>query len=225
MNKESVVLIGMPNGSGQVPAPMVSSLLQLHKPCPCAFMIVERQMIDTARNGIVQEVLNKNFSHLLFIDDDNPIPYDTLEKMLEDDKDIVVAPILTRNANKEGKRQMCAFYKQEVDGEKLYSNIEEFKEEGDLHKIDAGGTGCMLIKRAVLEKLHSIYKDRIFERTRDVFKKPITVDGKEYTERTMSEDALFCERAMDAGFEVWLDSRIRPLHIIGNQFTQWQAGK
>jgi hypothetical protein len=51
------------------------------------------------------------------------------------------------------------------------------------------------------------------------------VDGKEYTERTMSEDVLFCERAIDAGFEVWLDSRIRPLHITGNQFIQWQHGK
>lgn len=221
MTNDKTILIGMPNGSGQVPAPTVSSLLQLHKPCPCAFMVVERQMIDTARNGIVMGTLNGGFTHLLFVDDDNPIPTDTLEKLLEDDKDIVIAPILTRNPNKDGKHTLCAFYKEEINGQKVYNIIEQFRDEGDLHKIDGGGTGCMLIKRKVLEKLFSIYGSNIFERTRDVFEKPIIVDGKEYTERTMSEDVLFCERAIDEGFEVWLDSRIRPLHITGNNFVQY----
>lgn len=215
----------MPNGSGSVPASMVQSLLQLHKPVPCAFMIVERQMIDTARNGIVLEALQKGATHLLFLDDDNPIPPNTLEKMLEDDKDIVIAPILTRNPDKDGKYKLCAFYKREIDGIKLYENITDLKEDGDLHQIDGGGTGCMLIKIEVLKKLYEKYNGHLFERTREIFEAPIIVDGKKYTERTMSEDMLFCERAIEAGFEVWLDSRIRPLHITGNQFVQWQHGK
>jgi glycosyltransferase involved in cell wall biosynthesis len=225
MENQEFILIGMPCGSGSVPAPMVQSLLQLHKPMPCAFMVVERQMIDTARNGIVLEALQKGASYLLFLDDDNPIPPDTLEKMIEDDKDIVIAPILTRNANKDGEHLLCAFYSQEIDGKRIYHNVREFRDVGDLHKIDGGGTGCMLIKTEVLAKLYSKYSGHLFERTRDIFDKPIMVDGKEYTERTMSEDVLFCERAIDAGFEVWLDSRIRPLHITGNQFIQWQHGK
>ena len=211
----------MPNGSGQVPASMVTSLLQLHKPVQCAFMIVERQMIEMARNGIVMEALKNNVTHVLMVDDDNPIPPDTLEKLLEDDKDIVIAPILSRNPNKEGKHVLCAFYSRDVEGVKLYDHIEQFKDDGYLHRIDGGGTGCMLIKIEVLAKLFSIHKGNIFERTRDVFEKPIIVDGKEYTERTMSEDVQFCERAIDAGFEVWLDSRVKPLHITGNRFVQY----
>lgn len=211
----------MPNGSGQVPAVMVSSLLQLRKPCPCAFMIVERQMIELARNGIVMEALKNNCTHVLMVDDDNPIPSDTLEKFLEDDKDIVIAPILSRNPNAKGIHDLCAFYKEEIDGIKLYKNIEQFNDDGYLHKIDAGGTGCILIKVNVLAKLFAIYKERIFERTRDVFEKPIIVDGKEYTERTMSEDVQFCERAIEAGFEVWLDSRIKPIHITGNNYVKY----
>lgn len=211
----------MPSNSGQVPAPMVSSLLQLRKPCPCAFMIVERQMIEMARNGIVAEAVKNNCTHLLFVDDDNPIPADTLEKFLEDDKDIVIAPILSRNKNKDGIHTLCAFYSEDVEGVKLYNHIDQFREDGYLHKIDAGGTGCMLIKIEVLKKLNEIYKERIFERTRDVFPEPITYEGKEWTERTMSEDVQFCERAIDAGFEVWLDSRIKPFHITGHQFIQY----
>lgn len=212
----------MPCGSGQVPASMVTSLLQLHKPVPCAFMIVERQMIELARNGIVMEALKNGVTHVLMVDDDNPIPNDTLEKMLEDDKDIVFAPILSRNPNKDGKHDLCAFYKREIDGVKIYDHIQEFKDTGYLHKVDGGGTGCMLIKIEVLKKLNEKYPGRVFERTRDVFKKPIFTDGREWTERTMSEDIQFCERAVEEGFEVWLDSRIRPLHITGNQFIQWQ---
>ena len=221
MENNKLILIGMPNGSGQVPASMVSSLLQLHKPAPCAFMVVERQMIELARNGIVMEALKNNCTHVLMVDDDNPIPSDTLEKFMEDDKDIVIAPILSRNPNSKGVHDLCAFYKKEVDGVKLYENIEQFKDDGFLHKIDGGGTGCMLIKIEVLAKLFSIYKERMFERTRDVFEKPIVVDGKEYTERTMSEDVQFCERAIEAGFEVWLDSRVKPLHITGNNYVKY----
>lgn len=110
MDKNTFVLIGMPNGAGQVPASMVTSLLHLRKPVPCAFMIVERQMIELARNGIAMEALRNNCTHLLLVDDDNPIPADTLEKLLESDKDIIVAPILSRNPNPEGKHDLCAFY-------------------------------------------------------------------------------------------------------------------
>lgn len=219
-DKQKLVLIGMPNGSGQIPAPMVNSLLQLHKPCPCAFMLVERVMIEKARNEIVLSAIQGGVTHLLFLDDDNPVPEDTLEKMLEDDKDIVIAPILSRNAKIDGTRDLCAFYSEEVEGIKLYRPITKLRESGDLHKIDAGGTGCMLIKIEVLKKLNFIYKDRIFENTITKFD-PIFIDGKKYTERTMSEDVQFCERAVEAGFEIWLDSRIRPLHITGNQFVQY----
>ena len=220
----SLVLIGMPCGSGQVPATMVSSLLQLHKPCPCAFMVVERQMIEIARNGIAMEGLQKGASHVLFLDDDNPVPPDTLEKLLEADKDIVIAPILTRNPDKDGNHSLCAFYSETVDGKRIYRNVTEFRDKGLLHRIDGGGTGCMLIKTTVLAKMFSVYSNRWFERTREVFEKPIVVDGKEYTERTMSEDVLFCERAVDLGFEVWLDERIRPMHISGNKYVVWQPG-
>jgi len=221
MDKPKLILIGMPNGSGQVPASMVSSLLQLRKPAPCAFMIVERQMIEIARNGIVIEAIKNNCSHVLMVDDDNPIPPDTLEKFLEDNKDIVIAPILTRNPDANGNHTLCAFYSNEIDGQKLYNPIENFRDDGYLHKIDGGGTGCILIKIEVLKKMLEVWKDRVFERTRTIFPQPIIVNGKEYLERTMSEDMQFCERAIELGFEVWLDSRIKPLHITGNNYVKY----
>lgn len=226
----------MPSGSGMVPTMMVQSLLQLHKPYPCAFMSVERQRIDKARNAIAMEALNKGFDYLFFIDDDNPIPPDTLEKFIEDDKDIMVAPILSRNPNKDGVHDLCAFYGKESVHSKpttelmsidppvrLYFPITVFKEEGYLHKVDGAGTGCMLIKRKVLEAVYKKYKDYMFEFGDIKFSKdsPLIVQGISYDRRTMSEDVEFCERAIDLGFELWLDERIKPLHISGMKVVQY----
>ena len=56
-----------------------------------------------------------DMDYILFVDDDNPIPQNTLLKMLEDDKDIVTCPILTRNPNKDGKHDICCYYAEERD--------------------------------------------------------------------------------------------------------------
>lgn len=189
-------------------------------------MIIERQQIVKARNAIALEALHNGFDYLLFVDDDNPIPPDTLELMIADDKDIVIAPILGRNAGSDGAHSLCAFYAEtvEVDGGlmRLYRNIDGFRDDGPLHHIDAGGTGCMLIKRVVLESLFSKYNQYIFENGDIKFSKPITVNGTYYDRRIMSEDAEFCERAVDAGFNVWLDERVKPLHITNYNLIQWR---
>lgn len=222
------VLIGMPSASAQIPSIMVSALLQLRKPVSCGYICVDRQRVDKARNEIVKEALKQNFDYLLFVDDDNPIPPDTLELMLADDKDIVSAPILSRNLNSNNERDLCSFYSREVvaDGEKinLYDHIKEFRDDGPLHRIDATGTGCVLIKRKVLEVLYKKYEGLVFEFGDVKFNKPITVDGVEYKRRTMSEDAEFSERAINSGFEIWLDDRIRPIHLTTMGAVQWHNG-
>jgi hypothetical protein len=78
----------------------------------------------------------------------------------------------------------------------------------------------MLVKRKVLETLFAKYKEYVFENGDIRFPKT-TVDGFEYDRRTMSEDAEFCERAVDAGFEVWLDERIKPIHLTQMGAVKW----
>lgn len=225
LSSNKTILIGMPSASGVVPTVMVQSLLQLHKPLPCGFMTIERQRTDKARNYICIEALKNNFDYLFFVDDDNPIPDDTLEKFIEDDKDIVIAPIAGRNPNKLGVHPLCAYYKREIETSagkiRLYDNITKFKEKGPLHKIDAGGTGAMLIKRKVLEVLFEKYKGEIFAYGEIKFEK-VKVDGVDYDRRTMSEDCEFSERAIDAGFEIWLDDRIRPSHLTNTKAIVWE---
>ena len=224
MSENVKVLIGIPNGSGVFPASTVRGLLELRKPVPCMISIVEKQMIEMARNGLVQQALASGVSHLLMVDDDNPIPPETLEILLTDDKDIVITPILSRNPNAQGVHDLCAFYQRTINIDekpiKLYEHIENFKDPSPLHRIDGGGTGCVLIKIDVLKKLFAKYKERVFERT--YIKFPETeIDGKTYDSRSMSEDIQFCERAIEEGFEVWLDDRVRPLHLTAPKFVKY----
>lgn len=223
--KDKKVLLGMPCGSGSMPAMMVQSLLGLEKPCVCAFSVIERQATVKARNYFVKMALDEGFDYLLMIDDDNPVPSDTLKVLLEADKDVVIAPILARNPVG-GEFPLCAFYAEEhklKDGRKvkLYDNIKDFRDEGPLHQIDAGGTGCMLIKRSVLERLYEKFKGEVFALGDETFEEQV-IRGKKIDRRTMSEDVEFCERAVEEGFEIWLDDRIRPKHICGLQVNQYK---
>lgn len=216
------ILIGMPSYSGMIPSLTVMGLLRLEHPHPIGFMTVTRQRIDIARNIIAEEVLDKGWDYLLFIDDDNPVPSDTIIKFLEDDKDIVTAPILGRRSDGEGNHTLCAFYGKYYDGVRFYFPIKEFRDEGYLHKVDNSGMGCVLIKRKVLEGVLQKHRDYIFGFGDIRFAQPINVEGHSYAGRTMSEDMEFCERAVDAGFEIWLDARIRPLHLMGTTSLQWK---
>jgi len=54
----------------------------------------------------------------------------------------------------------------------------------------------------VLEKLYVKHGGLPFEFGDIKFKKKIKINGTEYDRRTMSEDCEFCERAINAGFEV-----------------------
>jgi len=216
--KDKKILIAIPCFSGMMSTMTVSSLLQLHKPAPCAFIVVERQRIDKCRNYFIKQTLKGNFDYLLMIDDDNPVPPDTLEKLLDADKDIVMAAILSRNPNlKTGVYDLCAFYAEEklikTKTLRMYNPIVSFKEEGPLHKIDAGGCGAMLIKRKVLEVMSKQYEYPFSFGD-------ITVDGQR---RTMSEDVEFCERAVKQGFEIWLDDSIRPVHISNPKLIKYNG--
>lgn len=213
------VLIGMPSSSGLIPTATVTSLLELNRPLPCSFLTADRWAIAVARNWFANQTIGRGYDYLFMVDDDNPIPPETLKLFLEDDKDIVLAPIVARTAGKDGNHRLCAFYRMEYSKElengafvPHYENILKFRDEGPLHRIGAGGTGCILIKRKVLEALDAKYP-RMFEFTSDVAEK---------YRRVTSEDIQFCERAVDAGFEVWLDDRVRPIHLGAQEQLVWE---
>ena len=215
------VLIGMPNGSGLIHHLMVESLMNLERPLDTDIHIVPRSRNDTARNEITVKAMEQAYSYVLYLDDDNPIPPDTLTKLLEDDKDIVSVPIAARKSLTT-RHNACAFYAKDYGGMRVYVRIKHFKDEGYLHLVDAVGLGCVLVKRRVLEVLWKKYKEWIFEDGKIVFDKPRLVAGGFKKWRRLTTDLEFSERCVDAGFKIWLDTRIRPLHIGEPELLKWE---
>ena len=139
--------------------------------------------IVRGRNGLVEAFLDSESEALFFMDDDHVFPGDLLLKLLEHDKPIVGSVYLRRQP----PFSPLAFSHRSEDG--LYQTIDltELPREG-LLKVQAVGTAGLLVRREVFEALDS----------------PWFEYGK--TERwDASEDIIFCEKAQDAGFEVFVD--------------------
>ena len=115
------ILIGMPSASGAVPTLTAVSLFALQRPCSMGLMTADQYRTDHARNLITKEFMKGDWDYLFFLDDDNPVPKDTLIKLLEDDKDIVGVPILTRRKDKEKGHWLCAFYGQSFNELRLFT--------------------------------------------------------------------------------------------------------
>lgn len=217
-------LVGMPCGSGMVPAYAVDGLYKMTKPILTSLLIIERQAVDAARNYIIELAVRMAVDYILFIDDDGVLPADTLVKLLEDDKDIVGAPMMTRNARENGKHALCVFEKFDFyigDGKTVskYRSIEKFdNSKGYLHPVDGIGGACMLIKKVAFEALFVKHNGRPFEFTHEIH------ETKEHgvTVRNISEDMTFCERARAEGFQVWVDTRVRPVHLGKPKFVRFE---
>lgn len=218
------ILIGMPCGSGQMPAYTVDALFKLTRPCPTSLLIIERQSVDSARNYIVEMAIRLGVDYLFFADDDGVLPPDTLVKLVEDDKDIVGAPMMTRNVRDNGKHALCVFEKYDFyigDGKTVnkYRSMQGFDNaKGHLFSVDAIGGACVLIKKEAFTALFQKHNGRPFEFIHEVY------ETKEHgvTLRNISEDMCFSERAKQEGFEIWVDTRIRPVHLGKPEFVRFE---
>lgn len=126
--------------------------------------------VEASRNIITKKFLESDAEYLLMIDEDNPPLRNPLD-LLKDGKDIVCFPT-------------PIFYNKQV-----VWNIElgEHKQLSGLQQVKSGGTGCILIKRKVLETLQDPFE---------------TIVDK-YGVTTEGQDIRFCRLAKEAGFKVW----------------------
>lgn len=140
--------------------------------------------ISSNRNKIVKRFLATDNDFLMMIDDDitprsNPAHY------VFADKDIIGFPAKVR----QGDRQLnwVAYVLRPDRHEYAPVDFSKVAQDIELLKVDAVGTGCILIKRKVLESI----------------KAPFHIHFDEDGILTMGTDFAFCERASEAGFEIF----------------------
>lgn len=144
--------------------------------------------IANNRNKIVLKFLEGDWDYLLMLDDDT-VPHRSPLDLIDADKDIIGYPYPQWN---EGDIYWLAM-DQDGDG---YKPIPPERRHG-LQQVDAIGTGCILIKRKVLEEVRAPFMRKWSE------------DGI----AELGLDFYFCQKAKDAGFEVWCDWRAPCSHF------------
>ena len=153
----------------------------------------QEKPIEHNRNKIVQRFLGfKNFDYLLMIDDDVTPPYNILD-LADFQLDIVTPVMFTRQK----KEVVPLVTKRNKDGKYVTMNLKDLD---GLVEADATGTGCMLIKREVLENPKMKYP----------FKNYYDADGI----KTTGLDFNFCTRAKELGYKVYVHTDYVAGHIV-----------
>lgn len=172
---------------------------------PHSVMLFEDSLVDRGRDRAAATLLETECSHLLFIDADIEFRPEAILRLLAADKDLIVGAYRKKNDRNE-------FAISFLPG--AHERVAVCPETGAV-QIARAGTGFMMIKRVVFERLAEAMPEIAYEdfsavagpRKMHAFFEHVVRDGKRW-----SEDYTFCERWRAIGGEVWLDPEIELGH-------------
>ncbi len=203
-----------------------------------SFSLLKSSLVTQGRNLCVAEFLNHedHYDWLLFIDSDIDFNSETIFKMLKADKDIIACPYpmkmfdTDRMWNKIHKTDIVKTEKDLLPAGYMYPikiGKNELTMENGVIEVSHAPTGCMLIKRTVIEKLIEKHPElKIYQ--------PTVINGKEVekenfynlfdtlhdieTKRYFGEDFGFCQRWTDIGGKVYIYAMDYITHIGDHQY-------
>jgi len=190
---EIKIAIGLPTNRG-VKTLTAQSLMEMVAGSDLDFhIIVSTKGYNTAenRNYITAQAIKADCTHLLLLDDDMVYEKGLIERLVAHDKDIVGATYHVRRLTEEGiNGNVIEYFDEENDMKLLEGN--------DLFKCKALGGGLLLLDLKAVMRVEQPY----------FWYKVLKVGMVE-----MSNDWWFCEKAREAGLDVWCDPSIHLKHI------------
>lgn len=154
--------------------------------------------IVSSRTWLVNAAIKNGATHLLFVDSDMTFPDDTIPRLLAHDKEIVACEYNKREFPLKGVHEPM-----EDEG---YDPTDDATKD-KLYKAKYAGTGLMLIKLSIFEKLGLPSEEH--PRGNPWFSFGRDSQGA----LVMGEDVWFCNVARDAGFDTWIDPSIKVGHV------------
>jgi len=207
--------IGIPCYGGMMSEPTVTSLLRFILLAQQAGLnwsldtMVNESLITRGRNNLMAKMMtNKAATHFMFIDADIRFEPDAILKMLACDKEVI--------AGLYPKKALPVNY--------VINLKPETKIQGDIFTVDTAGTGFLLFRREVYEKLIAAHPDTKYVDDVGLGKQyePMmySIFDCEIDERGhyLSEDWLFCRRWQAIGGEIWAHSKVLLNHIGHYEF-------
>jgi hypothetical protein len=208
--------IGMPCYGGNVSEPTMTSLLRFILMAQQVGLnwsldtMVNESLVTRARNNLMAKMMtNKAATHFMFIDADIRFQPESILQMMACDKDVI--------GGLYPKKALPVNY--------VINLKRETKVQGDIFTVDTMGTGFLLFKRHVYEKLcaahpETKYVDDVglgkqYEPTMySIF--DVQIDEKGHY---LSEDWLFCRRWSALGGEIWAHGKVLLNHIGHYEFV------
>jgi len=216
------LLVATPMYGGQCTGPYMRSIMHLQevlqqKGYRFAFMdMYNESLITRARNDFITEFINKSeFTHMMFIDADIAFNANDIIRMIECDKEIVCGVYSTKginwelvaNAVRSGVPANQLKYFTGSTFTKLIDPNFQPTDWDDLVEIAHGGTGFMLIRRDVVEKLKEVvprYHTPEGQVKYNMFESSLSpVQGNPEKNDLLSEDYHFCKLWRENGGRVW----------------------
>lgn len=188
------VYIAVLNPDGKIHVQLANRLIQIVVECMTSkkweptLRFSKVTGVDYNRNTIVQDFLNTKCKWLLMVDHDNP-PLNNPLDLIQYNKDVMCLPtMMWRGVDSPDGNEGLAFnvYKKVKGGWGTFV----YDGKNKLFQADRVGTGCVLIKRSLLEK----FKD----------KAPfLSKVDKKTGMRVLGEDIMFSDKARNAGYKLW----------------------
>ena len=168
-----------------------ATLFSLAKMYPAADLLVKQGCyIHKNRQNVADYAIEKNYDYLFFVDSDMCFAAEVLQRLIQDDKEIVGAHYNMRHF------PLTSVNKIADENNKLIAKTFTEAPRG-LFKVHALGTGCMLIKVPAFQKIPKPW-----------FWYGDINDPKSYT----GEDIHFCRQAKLAGIDSWCNGNLEVGH-------------
>jgi anaerobic selenocysteine-containing dehydrogenase len=239
MDYSPKLFLATPCYGGLVYATFAESMLQLQNGLltrgwdAFSSFLSNESLITRGRNSLVNDFLETDCTHLMFIDADIGFQAEDVFRMVEEDVELICGIYPKKQINWDMVRtaidkKVDNEFLQYFTGAYVVNNKDGVKiDRENKFEINNGGTGFMLIKREVFMKL----KDKCPRYTNDMADvNDQTVLGKTIIEyfdtsidpesnRLLSEDYHFCKLARDNGITVWAAPYARLSHTGTYQFS------
>jgi hypothetical protein len=208
--------IGMPCYGGNVSEPTMTSLLRFILMAQQVGLnwsldtMVNESLVTRARNNLMAKMMtNQAATHFMFIDADIRFQPESILQMMACDKEVI-----------------GGLYPKKALPVNYVINLKpETKVQGDIFTVDTMGTGFLLFKREVYEKLCAAHPEckyvddvglgKQYEPTMySIF--DVAIDAKGHY---LSEDWLFCRRWSALGGEIWAHGKVLLNHIGHYEFV------
>jgi hypothetical protein len=231
-------MLATPMYGGQAHAGYVVSVAELFAICALKNIeiviqyMIHESLIPRARNMLVKTFIkNSEYTHLLFIDADIKFDPNDILKLLELDKDVIGMPYAKKqldwnrikNCMQESNNNLTTDLLEKCGISYILKSLPDQDTSSTLYEAAEIGTGLMMIKREVIEKMVVAYSN-LYALSDDMSTyKEEDVEGRKYyllfetlldptNHRYLSEDYAFCKRWRDIDGKIYIYLPVTTIH-------------